>query len=136
MRGHDIYKAALQGKSVLIVEDEEVVTEAIKEVVSPVVSEFESARNGVDGLIKIMDRDFDYILLDVRMPRMSGTELFRHLSVYKPHLLRRVIFITGDTESEETRMFIKKSNCRSLNKPFMIRELLEAMAGSDARTIA
>lgn len=131
-----MFNRALCGKSVLMIEDEEIVVDVIKEVVGGLVSVFEAARDGVDGLIKIMSKDYDYILLDVRMPRMNGIELYRHVSIHKPHLLRRIIFVTGDTESESTRMFIIRSGCRSLNKPFMIRELLETMAGFNACTKA
>jgi len=120
----------LSGRSVLMVEDEEIVSEVLKEVMGPIVSTVETARNGEEALAKVIQRDFDYILLDIKMPRMNGMDFFRHMSVLKPHLTKRVVFITGDTESEITRSFIRNNGCNSLNKPFGIRELLDILAKS------
>ncbi|MBI4948797.1 MAG: response regulator [Deltaproteobacteria bacterium] len=120
----------LSGRSVLMVEDEEIVSEALKEVMGPIVSTVETARNGEEALAKILKRDFDYILLDIKMPRMNGMDFFRHMSVLKPCLTKRVIFITGDTESEITRSFIRANGGNSLNKPFGIWELLDMLAKS------
>lgn len=120
----------LSGRSVLMVDDEEIVTEVIKEAMGPIVSAIETAKNGEDALAKVLERDFDYILLDIKMPKMNGMDFFRRMSSLKPYLAKRVIFITGDTESEITRSFIRTYGCSSLNKPFGIRELLNLMAGS------
>lgn len=118
----------LSGRSVLMVEDEEVVVDVIKEVIGPIVSMIDTACNGEDALAKVLRQDFDHILLDIKMPRMSGMDFFSRLASLKPHLTKRVIFITGDTESEATRKFIRANGCSSLDKPFMIKELLNMMA--------
>lgn len=127
MMYNDAYKN-LSGRSVLMVDDEEVVTEVIKEAMTPIVSAIETAKNGEEALAKVLERDFDYILLDMKMPKMNGMDFFRRLCAHKPHLAKRVIFITGDTESESTRIFIRTCGCNSLNKPFGLRELLNLMA--------
>ncbi|MBI5588735.1 MAG: response regulator [Deltaproteobacteria bacterium] len=122
------YRETLAGRSVLLVDDEAIVVEVIREVIGPMVSVFASASNGIEALARILDRDFDFILMDIEMPRMNGIELYRHISETKPHLLKKVIFITGDTETEVTRSFIKKSGCLYLDKPFMIKDLLSVMS--------
>ncbi len=123
----------LAGKSVLLVEDEEIVAEVISEVVAPCVRSFHTAPDGVEALANVMERDYDVILLDIAMPRMNGMVFYGHLRALKPYLMDRVIFITGDTETEAIREFIATSGCRFLDKPFMVRDLMGVMAGIDNR---
>ena len=133
MKITETYKA-LAGKSILMVDDEEVVAEVIKEVVGPVVGSLDTAYDGEQAFTKIMEKDYDFILMDIQMPRMNGVEFYNSILEHKPHLRDRIVFITGDTESETTRSFIKRTRCPSLDKPFIIKELLELMAGRGAGT--
>ncbi len=122
------YHKLLCGKSVLIVDDSDIVGDVIVEALSPIVSAVKLALDGVDALALVMEEEFDIILLDIEMPRMDGIEFFKHLAKLKPRLQNRVIFITGDAETPSTRAFIKSTGCRCLSKPFMIRDLLRVMA--------
>lgn len=122
---------SLSGRSVLLVEDEEIVAEVIFEVVAPAVRSFHTAPDGVEALAAVMERDYDVILLDIAMPRMNGMKFYEHLKRLKPYLLGRVVFITGDTETEGVREFISTSGCRFLDKPFMVKDLMGVMAGID-----
>lgn len=117
----------LAGMTVLMVDDDEIVGDVIKEVLSPVVSALDVVGNGTEALACIAERDYDVILLDIEMPGMNGMEFFKHLNNLMPRLAGRVIFITGDTETPSTRTFILESGCRHLDKPFMIKELVRVM---------
>ncbi len=117
----------LSGKTLLMVDDETVVVDVVKEVVGPAMGAFDTAADGVEALLKIMDTDYDFILLDVKMPKMDGIEFYNYVKTIKPYLLTRVIFITGDTETERTRNFIRDTGCPSIDKPFLIKKLLDLM---------
>ena len=54
----------------------------------------------------------------MRMPELDGPGLFQAVAARQPHLLRRFIFLTGDTLSPETERFLQQSGCRYLAKPF------------------
>ncbi|MBI5887902.1 MAG: response regulator [Deltaproteobacteria bacterium] len=125
----------LAGKSIIIVDDEEGVVKAVRDSVGPHVLSVETALTGVDAVAAIMDRDFDLILLDIKMPGMSGMEVFRCISDVKPYLADRVIFVTGDTESESTDSFIKITGCRHLSKPFSTKALLDSMCEYEMETM-
>jgi len=126
---------SLAGKSIIIVDDEEGVVKAIKDSVGPHVLSVETALTGMAAAAAIMDRDFDLILLDIKMPGMSGMELFKCISDNKPYLADRVIFVTGDTESESTDSFIKITGCRHLSKPFTTKALLDSMCEYEMETM-
>ncbi|MBI5642703.1 MAG: response regulator [Deltaproteobacteria bacterium] len=117
----------LGGKSVIIVDDEEGVLRAVKESLGSKVMSIECVNGGQAAFDMLMDKDFDIILLDIKMPGMNGMELYRNLNDSKPYLTERIVFLTGDTENESTNSFIKLTGCRYLSKPFTMKELLNSM---------
>lgn len=123
----DLDYSKLAGKSVLIVDDEDEVLKAVKESLGPRLSCVDGFNGGYAALDAVMDRDYDFILLDIRMPGINGMELYRKISEAKPYLSERVIFLTGDTENEATEAFVKLTGCRCLAKPFAMKELLDVM---------
>ncbi|MBI5970031.1 MAG: response regulator [Deltaproteobacteria bacterium] len=117
----------LAGKSVLIVDDEDGVLKSVKDGISSSVAAVETASGGKEAYDALMDNDYDLILLDIKMPGMSGIELYRKLNETKPYLSQRVIFLTGDIENDATASFLKLTGCRYLSKPFGMKELLDVM---------
>jgi two-component system NtrC family sensor kinase len=63
------------------------------------------------------------VVSDLRMPGMSGQELYEHLAAERPEQARRLVFSTGDTLSPQTRTFLESAPHRCLSKPFAIDEL-------------
>ena len=60
---------------VLVVDDEEYITQIIKEILTDDLSlEVEIARNGMDGLVCASETAYSIIITDIRMPRMTGLE--------------------------------------------------------------
>ncbi len=117
----------LADKTVLLVDDEPEVLRAVKEAVSPHVYRVDTVKDGTTALAEINSFDFDLILMDVRMPGMSGMELYRAIEEHKPYLTKRVIIVSGDIENEETSEFLKLTRCRHLSKPFGTEDLLAVM---------
>ena len=58
---------------------------------------------------------------------MSGRELYHWIKQTRPRLAKRIIFVTGDTVSTETRSFFETTYTRYLAKPFKIEEVKEAI---------
>jgi nitrogen-specific signal transduction histidine kinase/ActR/RegA family two-component response regulator len=117
----------LSGKSVLVIDDELEVLKTVTEAISRYVSRVEPIVESKEALTKIKERDFDLVFLDIKMPGIDGMELFKKIVEQKPDLADRIIFLSGDTESEKTWEFISKTGCRSLSKPLGIKDLLAAM---------
>jgi CheY-like chemotaxis protein len=83
---------------VLLVDDEDMVRRCIART----LTEFEvvGAKSGNDALaILAADSDFDAVLSDVVMPRMSGPELFARCYHDYPKLAQRFVFASGNPES-------------------------------------
>ncbi|NIR46573.1 MAG: response regulator [Gemmatimonadetes bacterium] len=74
-------------------------------------------------------RRFDVVLLDIRLPGVSGRELWKWIELNRPELCGRVIMVTADILSESTREFIRKSGRPYLEKPFSTDQLTELIEG-------
>ena len=70
---------------------------------------------------------YDVILTDVRMPGMSGIELYARILEKAPEIKNRIIFITGDVMGTDIKTFLTENNLPYLAKPFDIKLLNESI---------
>jgi len=113
----------VRGKSILVVDDEAEIAETLRDMLATDGHQVETAVNGVIALNKLRERNYDLILSDLKMPELDGPGLYREIERNYPRLRRRVIFITGDALSPETREFLAKTEVRSVGKPFALDEV-------------
>jgi len=88
---------------VLLVDDEDM----LRRCTARTLSDFEvvSASSGAEALaILSKDSDFDVVLSDVMMPRMSGPQLFARCYRDYPRLAQRFVFTSGNPESARTEL--------------------------------
>ena len=64
---------------VLIVDDEPVITELLKELLTAQDFQCHTATSGQAALESVAQRHFDIVISDMRMPKMSGLELLSRL---------------------------------------------------------
>ena len=81
------------------------------------------AEGGVDAVRKLSSTDYDCILLDLKMPGMSGQELFHLIEASDQKAAGKVIFITGDTSDADTHEFITGLNNPVVLKPFQLDDI-------------
>jgi CheY-like chemotaxis protein len=106
------------GKAILIVDDEAGIMSALAYLLGRDGYVVSTASNGRVALEKLEERPYDLILCDLRMPELDGPGLYRELERRAPDLLKRMIFLTGDTLSSETSIFLKSADMPYLSKPF------------------
>jgi CheY-like chemotaxis protein len=80
--------------------------------------EVETVDNTPDALEMIKSKRYNLILLDIKLPEMSGIELYRHIQKIARSLARRVVFITGDVMGADTQDFLASTKAPYLMKPF------------------
>jgi signal transduction histidine kinase/DNA-binding response OmpR family regulator len=114
-------------KSILIIDDEPSIASGLKRLLSRDGYIVETVANGHLALTKLRERSYDLLLSDMRMPEIDGPRLYRTLERQYPHLLRRVIFLTGDTLNPETKMFLDQSAVPCLTKPCTVAEIRRAI---------
>jgi DNA-binding response OmpR family regulator len=74
-------------------------------------------------LERLKSEDYDVILLDVKLPGISGIEIYKQLQKRAKSLVRRVIFITGDVMGKETMAFLSRTRAPYITKPFDTEQL-------------
>jgi PAS domain S-box-containing protein len=117
-------------KRVLVVDDEAPVRKLLDATLGEWGFTVDTAADGVAALRQIERHalGYDVVLADVRMPGLGGAELYQHIADRAPDLARRVIFITGDTVSPETRAFLEGTNLPAVAKPFSAADIKAAIA--------
>ncbi|OLD95927.1 MAG: hypothetical protein AUG79_04335 [Gemmatimonadetes bacterium 13_1_20CM_4_69_16] len=115
--------ASLAGLRVLIVDDEEAVRRPMAKFLARRGARVNEAADGEEALAWLGAQDVDLILVDLRMPRMTGVELFDKLEQARPGLAARVMFLSGDVSqlSEPGNTPVPRE--RVLVKPLELGEL-------------
>ena len=73
------HKSALEGKRILLVEDNEINMELAMELLKDVGILYDSAWNGAEALEKLKESNFDLVLMDIQMPIMDGLTAARKI---------------------------------------------------------
>ncbi len=87
----------------------------------------EVASDGAYALERAIAGDFDVIICDLRMPHLSGREMYQKLARHDPRAAERIIFATGDTVRGDTLQFLETLGRPYLHKPFTLAELRAAL---------
>ena len=82
-----------------------------------------AAANGLEGLAALQAHSYEVILCDLRMPALDGPGFYHELERRYPHLVSRIIFLTGDALSPEAAAFFAQVDCPHLLKPFKAQEV-------------
>ncbi|HXH29161.1 MAG TPA: ATP-binding protein, partial [Candidatus Polarisedimenticolia bacterium] len=111
-------KPVLRTGRVLLVDDETSILEVIGDVLRLDGHQVVATTNGQAALARLRAEQFDVVVSDLKMPGMSGQELFSRLQELDAALARRLIFTTGDLASAETLRFLERTGNVYLQKPF------------------
>ena len=121
-------------RKALVVDDEESNAALVRRVLAGAGYDVESTTLSRRALVMIERTAYDAVICDVKMPELSGQELYGRVCQIRPEMARRFIFITGDIDGEDTREFLDESRCSYFMKPFNLERLTAAvdmLTGSD-----
>ena len=87
-------------QKILIVEDEKSISNILENILSDEIqgSEITIAENGLDAYKLIEKNDFDLIISDIKMPKLSGNELLTQSLSIKPESV--FLMISGHADIE------------------------------------
>ena len=106
------------GKRILVVDDEPDVADLLAEALVLDGHRVDTANSAADALTRLAAQGYDLVFSDMRMPEMSGVELYEQVALRWPGIEHRIVFVTGDTLNPVTKQFLDRTGAVSLSKPF------------------
>jgi two-component system nitrogen regulation response regulator NtrX len=112
---------------ILIIEDEA----AIRRVLTKILSEendtyiVEDAEDGLAGLEKIKNNDYDLVLCDIKMPKMDGVEVLEAVKKIKPEI--PIVMISGHGDMETAIQTMRLGAFDYISKPPDLNRLLNTV---------
>jgi two-component system cell cycle sensor histidine kinase/response regulator CckA len=120
-------QVAATAASILVVEDEPALADAVMDALRDAGYAAERAADGEEALMRVRARPFDLVVCDLKMPRLDGKAFYRMLRSTLPRMTQRVVFVTGDVAGTDAEKFLQDTGCRWLEKPFRLADLLRAV---------
>src|SRR5215831_5969954 len=105
-----------QKTSVLFVDDEDALRTLVQHNLSGEGFFVETADDGDTAVAMMAKKKYDVILLDIRMPRMSGIDVLKHIKEKK--INSRVIVLTGVDDLTIAVEAVKNGANDYITKPF------------------
>lgn len=112
--------------SILVLDDDEMVRDAVAMMLSSDDHEVVTAGNRVEALRLLEQGSYDVIVSDLRIQNLDGPILYRELKQRRPDALKRLIFMTGHADPEYAR-FLREAGVPVLAKPFSPEQLRDAV---------
>jgi CheY-like chemotaxis protein len=117
----------LKGARALVVDDESFLLECLVDALGAWGMEVASSSRGDEAIEKLQTGTYDLIVSDIRMPGLSGVELYEWLKAQQPAMTRRILYTTGDAFDAKTREFLDGSQVPYLGKPFDLKQLKQSL---------
>lgn len=91
---------------ILIIEDEAAIRRVLNKILSEESKDYlvEEAEDGLAGMEKIKDNDYDLVLCDIKMPKMDGVEVLEATKKIKPEIPMVMISGHGDLDTAVNTM--------------------------------
>ncbi|OGQ44647.1 MAG: hypothetical protein A2W63_02025 [Deltaproteobacteria bacterium RIFCSPLOWO2_02_44_9] len=121
-------KLSAKGLRALVLDDEPVILKLLKEALSDEGFYVDTVSHGDEALNLLKEAHYHIILSDIKIPGMNGREFYKKLKSIKPKALDNIIFMSGDTASQETRDFLRETGSTFLRKPFTIEQLKKTIS--------
>ncbi|MBI5604916.1 MAG: response regulator [Deltaproteobacteria bacterium] len=115
-------------KRILIVDDDELVLLALKELLSSENYEVQPFSRGSEALKKIDTEDFDLLILDIIMPEMDGFELCKMIRKKNNYKDKPILFLTAKNQEEDKKRGLEVGATLFISKPISPQRLLTMIA--------
>lgn len=120
-----------QKKRALVVDDQELISELVAEILEAHGFETEQAADGSQAERILRDSNFDLLITDLLMPDVDGLQLILNLRHKEATKDLKIIAMSGGGRYNTGEFYLKSANKLGadyiLAKPFTVAQLLEAV---------
>jgi DNA-binding NtrC family response regulator len=108
--------------SILIVDDDDGMVETLSDILTARQYAVSTAVSGESAMVQVGQREFDVVLMDIKMPGLNGVEALQAMKRVKPAL--KVIMMTAFTRDELVREARRASAVAVVPKPLDLDSVL------------
>jgi len=116
---------------VLVIDDEENMRHMLKTILKKEAYAVETASDGLEALEQMQHSDFNYILCDIRMPRMDGISFLKEAKEKYPD--KTIIMMSAYGSIETALEAMKDGAYDYISKPFKADEVLLTLKKAEER---
>lgn len=113
-------------RRILIVDDEPTLRHAVATYFRALGHEVDAVGTGREAVLRATSVRYDAAMLDLRLPDIGGDEVLAELRRVSREP-GRVVFVTGDTQSESARRVLAATGHPTVSKPFLLDALAAAV---------
>ena len=106
---------------VLIVDDEESMRDFLSIMLHREGYQVDTAVDGAQAVVHLRDHNYDLVISDIKMPRMTGLELLTHIKDRTPETV--VLMVTAFSSTDEAVEAMKQGAYDYITKPFKNEEI-------------
>lgn len=120
----------LEKKRVLIVDDEPFNRKLLRTILEQWGAFIEEAHDGDNALYLLKNKQYDLILMDIRMPGMSGIEITQKIREFEEEEKKNttIIALTASNDPEKEKKCLAAGMNAFLSKPFTEQRLFELIS--------
>jgi len=115
----------MEKNKALVIDDEQVVLDSVTKILTEENYEVDVSLSGREGLNQAIQKEYDIVLTDIRMPDIGGMRVLRDIKRAKPSL--PVVMITGYASVQSSVQAMKLGAADYIEKPFTPDQLLKAV---------
>ncbi|MBW1673657.1 MAG: response regulator [Deltaproteobacteria bacterium] len=115
----------MEKNKALVIDDEQVVLDSVTKILTEENYEVDVSLSGREGLNQAIQKEYDIVLTDIRMPDIGGMRVLRDIKRAKPAL--PVVMITGYASVRSSVQAMKLGAADYIEKPFTPDQLLKAV---------
>ena len=118
----------MEKKKAFVIDDEQIVLDSVNKILTDENYEVDVSLSGREGLNQAVEKEYDIVLTDIRMPDIGGMRVLRDIKRAKPSL--PVVMITGYASVKSAVQAMKLGAADYIEKPFTPDQLLKAVASA------
>ena len=118
-------KSRFNGMHVLVVEDDADLRSLIYVGLLLQGMSGDAAADGLEGLKYALERKYDVVISDIRLPGLGGIDLARRICKMERH--PKVILLTAYANPQMVKDGVAAGACRVLSKPIGLKALAQAV---------
>ena len=118
----------MKAMKALVIDDEQIILDSVSKILKEENYDVDVSLRGRQGLDSAIQRQYDIVLTDIRMPDIGGMRVLRDIKRAKPSL--PVVMITGYASVQSAVQAMKLGAADYLEKPFTPEQLLKTVASA------